>query len=56
MAKSETISFWGSLLALDLYKRSQGRLARQLTAAGLGAVVLVGVYILSQGPLGTSGL
>jgi preprotein translocase subunit SecE len=34
-----------------LYKRSQGRLARQLTAVGLGAVVLVGAYILSQGPL-----
>lgn len=54
MAKSEAISFWGSLLSLDLYKRSQGRLARQLTAAGLGAVVLIGVYILSEGPLGTA--
>lgn len=55
MAKSAAISFWGSLLSLDLYKRSQGRLARQLTAAGLGAIVLVGAYILSQGALGTYG-
>jgi preprotein translocase subunit SecE len=54
MAKSEASSFLGSLASLDLYKRSQGRLSRQLTAAGLGAIVLIGVYILSQGPLGTA--
>jgi preprotein translocase subunit SecE len=55
MAKSEAATFWDSLLTLGLYKRNQGRLARQLTAAGLGAIVLIGVYILSQGPLGTYG-
>jgi len=54
MAKSDASSFWSSLLSPELYKRTQGRLARQLTAAGLGAVVLIGVYILSQGPLGTA--
>ena len=54
MAKSDAGSFWSSLLSPELYKRTQGRLARQLTAAGLGAVVLIGVYILSQGPLGTA--
>jgi preprotein translocase subunit SecE len=51
MAKTDTGSFWGGLLEVSLYKRNQGRLARQLTAAGLGVVVLVGAYILSQGPL-----
>lgn len=51
MAKTEVGSFWSELFVLGLYKRSQGRLARQLTAAGLGVIVLVGAYILSQGPL-----
>ncbi len=51
MAKPENGSFWSELLAVGLYKRNQGRLARQLTAAGFGALVIAGVYILSQGPL-----
>jgi preprotein translocase subunit SecE len=53
MSKAETGSFWSELFTANLYKRSQGRLARQLTAAGLGAVVLIGAYVLSQGPLST---
>src|SRR5262245_14993377 len=51
MAKAETASFWSELASASLYKRSQGRLARQLTAAGLGLIVLIGSYVLSQGPL-----
>jgi preprotein translocase subunit SecE len=51
MAKPETASLWSELLSVGLYKRNQGRLARQLTAAALGAMVVVGAYILSQGPL-----
>lgn len=51
MAKPENGSFWSELLAVDLYKRNQGRLARQLTAAGVGAMVIAGAYVLSQGPL-----
>jgi preprotein translocase subunit SecE len=51
MAKAETGSFWTGLLAVDLYKRSQGRLSRQLTAAAMGVIVVVGAYTLSQGPL-----
>ena len=51
MAKPESRSFWSELLAFDLYKRNQGRLARQLTAAGIGAIVVAGAYVLSQGPL-----
>ena len=51
MAKPENGSFWSELLKVDLYKRNQGRLARQLTAAGLGILVIFGTYVLSQGPL-----
>jgi len=51
MAKPENGSFWSELLAIDLYKRNQGRLARQLTAAGIGALVVAGAYVLYHGPL-----
>lgn len=51
MAKPENGSFWSELLAVGLYKRNQGRLARQLTAGALGVWVVLGTYILSQGPL-----
>ncbi len=51
MAKPENGSFWSELLAVGLYKRNQGRLARQLTAAGLGVLVVFGAYVLAQGPL-----
>src|SRR5436190_11985699 len=51
MAKSEAVTFWAGLFAIDLYKRNQGRLARQLTGAALGVIVVAGAYILSQGPL-----
>ncbi|HEY3969675.1 MAG TPA: preprotein translocase subunit SecE [Planctomycetaceae bacterium] len=51
MAKQETGTFWNELTAIGLYKPSQGRLARQLTAAALGVMVISGAYILSVGPL-----
>lgn len=51
MAKPENGSFWSELLAVDLYKRNQGRLARQLTAGAIGLMVVAGAYILSQGPM-----
>jgi preprotein translocase subunit SecE len=51
MAKQETGTFWSELTAIGLYKSSQGRLARQLTAAGLGVMLLAGAYVLSMGPL-----
>lgn len=54
MAKAEDGSIWRELLSARLYKRSQGRLARQLTALGLGTIVVAGAYILSQGPLAGS--
>jgi preprotein translocase subunit SecE len=55
MAKPENGSFWSELLAVGLYKRNQGRLARQLTALGFGILVGFGTYILSQGPLASFG-
>lgn len=51
MAKTEAGSFWNELLTIGLYKRNQGRLARQLTAAALLVLVIAGAYILSEGPL-----
>jgi preprotein translocase subunit SecE len=51
MAKPENGSFWSELLAVGLYKRNQGRLARQLTAFGLGVLVFAGMYTLWMGPL-----
>jgi preprotein translocase subunit SecE len=44
-------TFWNELLATGFYKRNQGRLARQLTAAFLLLFVFFGLWRLSQGPL-----
>jgi preprotein translocase subunit SecE len=46
-AKQET-SFWGSLASATLYKKNQGRLTRQLTAIGLGVILLLGCWVMSQ--------
>lgn len=51
MAKSDNGSFWGELLATNLFKRNQGRLARQLTAGALILLVVAGAYTMSQGVL-----
>jgi preprotein translocase subunit SecE len=52
MAKAKTESaVWAELLSFDLYKRNQGRLARQLTALAIGLIVFFGAWTLSQGPL-----
>ncbi len=54
MAKSDVqTGFWSGVFHVELYKRTQGRLTRQLTALGLGLIVLYGVWTLSQGPLST---
>jgi len=39
---------WGEILSASLYKRNQGRVARQITFAALGLVVGLGVWRLSQ--------
>jgi preprotein translocase subunit SecE len=44
-------SFWGEVTRLELYKRNQGRLTRQLTALGFALIILFGAWTLSQGPL-----
>ena len=51
MAKPEEPTFIAGLGSASLYKRNQGRLARQLTGATLIIVSAIGVYILSRGPL-----
>lgn len=55
MAKSRNdVTVWNELAAVGLYKRNQGRLTRQLTAVGLGLVLFLGCWTLSQGPLARS--
>lgn len=44
----EEVAFLPSLLSGALFKRTQGRLTRQLTAVALGAIVLIGCWILSK--------
>ena len=41
-------TIWGELLRSTVYKRTQGRLARQLTFAALATIVVIGVWRLSQ--------
>lgn len=49
MAKAERASgFWTSMLAIDLYKRNQGRLTRQLTAAAILIAVGLACWSLHQ--------
>lgn len=40
-------SFWSALMQAGLYKRNQGRLARQLTAGAVFAAVVLGAWALS---------
>jgi preprotein translocase subunit SecE len=51
-SKAET-TFKAELLSLNIYKRSQGRLTRQLTALGIAGIIILGAWTLSQGPLST---
>ena len=51
-SKAET-TFKAELLSLNIYKRSQGRLTRQLTALGIAGIIILGAWTLSQGPLNT---
>ena len=44
-------SIWSELLAAGLYKRNQGRIVRQATAAAVGLVAFIGCYVLAQGRL-----
>lgn len=49
MARAEKAEgFWPSMLAAGLYKRNQGRLTRQLTAAAIFAATAIGAWALSQ--------
>lgn len=45
MAKVEKSGgFWQSMMAIDFYKRNQGRLVRSLTAAAILCAILVGAW------------
>jgi len=48
-------SIWSELLAVGLYKRNQGRIVRQATAAAVGLVVFIGCYTLAEGRLAEYG-
>lgn len=55
MAKTkESVGFLANLVEPALYKRSQGRLTRQLTGAVIGLVFFLGAWTLSKGPLSAS--
>jgi preprotein translocase subunit SecE len=49
--KNAETTLWGEMLTAGFYKRNQGRLTRQLTAAAILVVVFFGLWRLSQGPL-----
>ncbi|MFO1023040.1 MAG: preprotein translocase subunit SecE [Planctomycetales bacterium] len=49
MAKSETANgLVNELFSAGIYKRTQGKLARQGTAIAIAAIVIMGAYTLSQ--------
>lgn len=48
MAKAETRTFVSELGAFNIYKKNQGRLARQLTAAAIGLIVVVFAWTLAH--------
>ncbi len=41
-------TFFGSLLSFSLYKRQQGRVARQVTFAAVAIAIAIGVWRLAQ--------
>ena len=52
--KIEQTGYWANMSETGLYKRYQGRLTRQVTAATTAIIVFIGLWTLSNGPLGTS--
>jgi len=46
--ESRNGAFWGELLSASLYKRTQGRVARQVTFAALATIIGIGVWRLAQ--------
>lgn len=51
MKKNAESTLWGELLTAEFYKRNQGRLTRQVTAAAILVIIFFGLWRLSQGPL-----
>jgi preprotein translocase subunit SecE len=57
MGKEKEVAFggfWGDMFQVGLYKRTQGRIARQVTFAALAAVIVIGAFRMSD-TFGTSG-
>ena len=46
--KNQTPSLWGVFASLTLYKRNQGRLARQVSACGVILLIAFGCWALSS--------
>jgi len=46
--KDGAVTFWSEMANVGLYKRTQGKLVRQLTALALGLIFVTGCYTLSQ--------
>jgi preprotein translocase subunit SecE len=53
--KKDEASLGAAMLSANLYKRSQGRLVRQLTAAAVALIFCLGAWRLGQGPLSDAG-
>lgn len=47
-ARAGAAGFWGAFLSGSVYKRNQGRLARQVTFAALALILGLGVWRLAQ--------
>ncbi len=43
----DDITLWGSMASTGLYKRTQGRMVRQMTALALGVLVLLGCWTMT---------
>lgn len=52
--KKDDALYWPNMAETGLYKRNQGRLTRQLTAVALALVLFIGMWTMSEGPLGGS--
>jgi len=50
MQENQTVggNLWSDLLSFSVYKRNQGRFARQATFAAIGLALAIGVWRLSQ--------
>lgn len=48
VSQAKSGSFWSAFLSVDLYKKNQGRLARQLVAGAIAATVCLLAWSMNQ--------